>query len=79
MCDLGFGAGETDTKPFNFAEPAFPFGFGDPVEEVVAISTSLPRCAGSGRTGEQRTQAWSWIQAGAVGTVGLDGLGGVDG
>ena len=34
--DLGFGSGEADAQPFNFAEPTLPFSFGDPVEEVVA-------------------------------------------
>jgi hypothetical protein len=37
--DLGefvFGAGEADLQSFDFAEPAFAFGFGDAGGEVVA-------------------------------------------
>ncbi|MFG3296577.1 hypothetical protein ACGF3G_48330 [Streptomyces sp. NPDC048179] len=30
------GAGEADFESLDLAEPAFPLGFGDPVEEVVA-------------------------------------------
>lgn len=37
--DLGefvVSAGETDLESFDLAEPAFPFGFDDPGDEVVA-------------------------------------------
>lgn len=31
-----FGAGEADSQAFDFAEPALPLSFGDPVDQVVA-------------------------------------------
>ncbi|MGW2410458.1 hypothetical protein ACWCXK_39045 [Streptomyces sp. NPDC001739] len=37
--DLGeflFGADDADTQSLNFADPAFTFGFGDPVAKVVS-------------------------------------------
>lgn len=36
MAELGFGPGEADAESFDLAEPTFPVGFGDPVEEIVA-------------------------------------------
>ncbi|MFC9700042.1 hypothetical protein ACFTWD_05005 [Streptomyces sp. NPDC056943] len=36
MAKLGFGPGETDAASFDLAEPTFPVGLGDPVEQVVA-------------------------------------------
>lgn len=36
-------AGEVDLEPFDFAEPAFTFGFGDAGDEVVAdVDESCP-------------------------------------
>ncbi|MFF3350367.1 hypothetical protein [Streptomyces sp. NPDC002779] len=34
--DLVLGAAEADPQPFDFAEPAFAFGFGDAGDKVVA-------------------------------------------
>jgi hypothetical protein len=46
LVDLGEfvgGAGEADAESFDFAEPSFAFGLGDPGEEVVAdLDDSLP-------------------------------------
>ncbi|WP_171074263.1 hypothetical protein [Nonomuraea basaltis] len=36
MGKLVFGTSEADVESFDLAEPAFPFSFGDPREEVVA-------------------------------------------
>lgn len=53
MVDLGeliVGGGEADLQAFDFAEPAFAFGFGDAGIEVSSQSKA------------QRTQACSWMQ-----------------
>lgn len=34
--ELLLGAGEADLEPFDLAEPAFPLGFGDSGDQVVA-------------------------------------------
>ncbi|MGW7622316.1 hypothetical protein ACWGLG_42215 [Streptomyces antimycoticus] len=42
LADLGLGAGQADLESFDFAEPAFPLGLGDPVEEIVADLHQAP-------------------------------------
>jgi hypothetical protein len=41
LVDLLIGSGESDLEAFDFAEPSFTFGFGDAVEEVVAVDGGL--------------------------------------
>ena len=60
--DLGkfvVGSGEADLESFDFAEPAFAFGFGDAGGEVVADLDQTGRWVGSGHSNAQRTQACS--------------------
>jgi hypothetical protein len=33
--DLVIGSSEADLKPFNFTDPAFTLGFGNPSEQIV--------------------------------------------
>ena len=39
LAELVFGAGQVDPEPFDFAEPALAFGFGDAGDDVVADSS----------------------------------------
>ncbi|WP_180268840.1 hypothetical protein [Streptomyces sp. Ru87] len=36
LAEFLLGAGEADLEPLNLAEPAFPLGFGDSSDQVVA-------------------------------------------
>lgn len=65
--DLVFGAGEAGGQSFDFAEPSFAFGFGDPVLEVVAdlFETGLLV-----RRDDQDRAADAGVFVDAVGSVG---------
>jgi hypothetical protein len=52
--ELVLGSRKADTKSFDFAEPAFTFGFGDAGEEIVA---DLDEAVSLGRVGPEHRAA----------------------